>query len=131
MQFHALTLVQDKKKNWMTFAKCWCFYTMHTVEDTSPPNHKELMNFVFANHCDETAIYPLTVSEIVEAQSMDKMLKKLTLLEKYKPQLIEDIQVLCKDGKLVILQEHIMQLNGITTTYNIQGQLVSKRLFLL
>ena len=63
------------------------------------------MNFVFANRGEETAIYPLTVREIAEAQTKDKMLDKLTLLEKYKPQLVEDIQVLCKDGKLFILKE--------------------------
>ncbi len=55
---------EENKENWMTFTKCWCFDTMHTVESTSPPNHKELMNFVFANRSEETAIYPLTVREI-------------------------------------------------------------------
>ena len=52
-------------------------------------------------------IYPLTVREIADAQTMDKFLDKLTLLEKYKPQLVEDVQVLCKDGKLVIPKELI------------------------
>ena len=61
---------------------------MHAVENTSPPNHKELMNFVFANRSEETAIYPLTVREIAEDQTKDKTLEKLTLLKKYKPQLI-------------------------------------------
>ncbi len=40
------------------------------------------------------------------------MLEKLTLLEKYKPQLIEDVQVLCKDDKFVIpkeLQKHAVE----------------------
>ena len=50
-------------------------------------------------------IYPLTVREIADAQTMDKLLDKLTLLEKYKPQLVEYSQVLCKDGKLVIPKE--------------------------
>ncbi len=76
---------------------------MHSVEDLSPPNHKDLMNFVFANCSEETAIYPLTVWEIAEAQPKDKTLDKLTSLEKSK--LVEDIQVLCKDGKLVIPKE--------------------------
>ena len=93
--------IEDTKTNWMTFTKCWCFYTMHAVEETSPTNHKDLMNFVFANRSKQTAIYPLTVREIAEAQTKDKMLDKLTSLEKYKPQLVEDVQVLCKDGKLV------------------------------
>ncbi len=48
------------------------------------------MNFVFAYCSKVTAIYPLIVQEIAEAQTKDKMLDKLTLLEKYKPQLVED-----------------------------------------
>ncbi len=73
--------------------------------DTPPPNHKELTNFVFASRSEETAIYPLTVQEITQSQTKDDTFEKLTLLEKYKPQLTEDIQVLCKDGKLVIPKE--------------------------
>ncbi len=58
---------------------------MHAVDNTSPPNHKDLMNFVFANRSEEIAIYPLTVREIEQAQPKDKTLDKLTSLEKYKP----------------------------------------------
>ena len=78
---------------------------MYAVEDTSPSSHKEIMNFVFANHSKETAIYPFTFSEITEAETKEKTLEKFTLLEKYKPQLLEDVQVLCKNGKLVIPRE--------------------------
>ena len=74
---------------------------MRNVENTFPPNHKELMKIVFANHSKETAINPLTVRG-KGAQTKDIMLEKLTLLKKYRPQLIENIQVLCKDGKLDI-----------------------------
>ena len=77
---------------------------MHAVDKKSPTNHKDLMNFVFANHSKETAIYP-QVREIAKAQTKDKMLDKLTALEIYKTQLVEDTQVLCKDGKLVIPKE--------------------------
>ena len=52
--------IYDNRENWMTFTKCWCFYTIHTVENTSPPNHKD-MDVVFANLSGATAIYPLTV----------------------------------------------------------------------
>ncbi len=78
---------------------------MHAIEETSPTNHKDLLNLAFANRSKETAIYPLTVREIAETQTKDKTLDKHTLLEKYKPQLVEDVQVLCKDGKLVIPKE--------------------------
>jgi hypothetical protein len=78
---------------------------MQTEDDTSPVKHSDLLNFVFANRSEETAIYPLTVQETATAQHTDKMLDKLSLLEAYKPQLVENVQVMCKDGKLVIPQE--------------------------
>eukprot|EP00804_Cyclotella_cryptica_P012555 CCRYP_014712-RA/>CCRYP_014712-RA protein AED:0.29 eAED:0.31 QI:0/0/0/1/1/1/2/0/206 len=78
---------------------------MQAEEDPFPVQHSDLVNFVFANHSGENAIYPLTVWEIAAAQHTDKTLDKLSLLEAYKPQLVENVQVLCKDGKLVIPQE--------------------------
>ena len=60
------------------------------------------MTHVFANCSDEEEIYPLTVKEIAEAQKKDKAMKQLKISEKYKILLIENLQVLCKDGKLVI-----------------------------
>ena len=97
--------IKDVKENWMTFTKCWCYYTMQTEEDPSPVKHSDLMNFVFANRSEEIAIYPLTVQEIAAAQQTDETLDKLNLLEAYTPQLVENVTVLCKDGKLVIPQE--------------------------
>ena len=73
---------------------------MHAVEETSSPNHKEFMNFVFANRSDKTAIYPLTVREIAIAQTKDKTLDKLTLLENYNTRLVENTHVLCKEANL-------------------------------
>ncbi len=70
------------------------------MEDTSPFTRKDHMNFMFVNSNKENSIYPLTIREIADAQFMDKMLDKLTQLEKYKPQLIENIQVLCKMASL-------------------------------
>eukprot|EP00956_Cyclotella_meneghiniana_P011825 scaffold16629_cov44-Cyclotella_meneghiniana.AAC.2 len=60
------------------------------------------MNFVFANTQEEESIYPLTVSEIAEAQNEDADLKKLAKADKYEKKLVEDITVYCKDDKLVI-----------------------------
>ena len=60
------------------------------------------MNQVFANCSDKDEIYPLTVKEIVEAQKKDKAIDKLRKYEKYKMLLIENVHVLCKDGKLVM-----------------------------
>ena len=86
----------------MTFTKCWCFYNLGIEENQSPTTHEDNKYFVFANRNEEDAIYPLTVKEIARSQSSNKTFDKLTKLEKYKPQLVEDIEVLCKDGKLVI-----------------------------
>jgi hypothetical protein len=60
------------------------------------------MNMVFANHNKEDVIYPLTLKEIAQAQKEDTVLKKLNKTNKYSTQLVEDTQVLCKDGKMVI-----------------------------
>ena len=57
---------------------------------------------VFANRSKEDVIYPLIVKEIAQAQKDDPVLKKLSKIDKYSTQLVEDTQVLCKDGKVVI-----------------------------
>ena len=59
------------------------------------------MNMVFANRSEEDVIYTLTVKEIAQAQEDDSVLKKLSKTGKYSTQLVEDTQVLCKDGKIV------------------------------
>jgi hypothetical protein len=69
-----------------------------SVENTSA--HQEQMNLVFANRSDEDMIYPLTVREISHAQKLDASLKKQT--NKYSSQLVDNTEVLCKDGKMVI-----------------------------
>ena len=99
-----LTLVRSKKKkaNWMTFTKCWCHYTMHAPTAESTITHQHQMNMVFANRSKEDVIYPLTVKEIAQAQEDDIVLKKLSKTDKYSTQLVEDMHVLCKDGKMVI-----------------------------
>ena len=58
------------------------------------------MNLVFANRSEEDVIYPLTVREIAQAQKLDASLKKL--IDQYSTQLVENTEVLCKDGKMVI-----------------------------
>ena len=82
------------------FTKSWCHYTMQqeSVENTSA--NQEQMNLVFANRSDEDMIYPLTVWEISHAQKLDASLKKQA--NKYSSQLVDNAEVLCKDGKMVI-----------------------------
>jgi hypothetical protein len=87
----------------MTFTQCWCHYT-ETAEETgaSQANYSETMNFVFANRSEDDSVYPLTTREIADSQANDAQLVKLTTEEGYTTQLVENIKVLCKDGKLVI-----------------------------
>ena len=94
--------VQEEKTNWMTFTKRWCHYTTQAPPEESTTNQQHQMNMVFANRSEEDVIYPLTVKEIALAQERDLVLKKLTKMEKYSTLLVEDTEVLCKDGKMVI-----------------------------
>jgi hypothetical protein len=66
------------------------------------PDYEASLNFVFANTQEVESIYPLTITEIAEAQSEDADLKALAKADKYEKQLVEDTLVYCKDGKLVI-----------------------------
>jgi hypothetical protein len=92
--------VKDINQNWMTFTKCWNFYSQEKTEES--PDYVVSLNFVFANTQEEDSIYPLTITEIAEAQSEDADLKALAKADKYEKQLAEDTLVYCKDGKLVI-----------------------------
>jgi hypothetical protein len=94
----------------MTFTQRWNFYTYTAPADH--PVYEDSLCFVFANIQEEESIYPLCVSEIAEAQTKDNNLKKLTKLDKYEINLVDDTEVLCKNGKLVIpksLQQHAVE----------------------
>ncbi len=65
-------------------------------------NSKESMNLVFANRSKENSIYPLTTREIAESQSKDAQLVSLTTKGVYFAKLVENINVLYKDGKLIM-----------------------------
>eukprot|EP00804_Cyclotella_cryptica_P019884 CCRYP_007801-RA/>CCRYP_007801-RA protein AED:0.37 eAED:0.12 QI:0/0/0/1/0/0/2/0/311 len=95
--------IPREHKNWMTFTKCWCHYTMQEESAIDTSAYQEEMNLVFANHCKEDVIYPLTVQEIAEAQKLDTSLK--TLKDQYSTLLVESTQLLCKNGKMVILKD--------------------------
>ncbi len=60
------------------------------------------MNQVFTYRNKEDSIYPLTTREIAEAQAEDESLNT----QGYSTQLVENIKVLCKDGKMVIPKSH-------------------------
>ena len=75
---------------------------MHATSEEDTYNHKQQINMVFANCSEEDVTYTLTVKEIAQAQKVDAVLKKLSKHDKYSNQLVEDTQLLCKDGKTVI-----------------------------
>ncbi len=87
----------------MTFTQCWRHYT-ETAKGTSASqaNYTDSMNLVFVNHSKENSIYPLTTREIAESQSKDAQLVSLTTQDGYSTKLVENIKVLCKDGKVII-----------------------------
>ena len=87
----------------MTFTQCWYHYNETTEEtDASQADYTDSMNFVFANHSKENSICPLTTREITELQSKDAQLVALTTQDGYSTKLVENIKVLCRDGKLII-----------------------------
>jgi hypothetical protein len=63
---------------------------------------------VFAHHEEEEEVYPLTLTEIADAQHKDRELKAYLKINAIMPQkdmgiqLIEDTKVLCKNGKVMI-----------------------------
>ncbi len=65
-------------------------------------------NLAFAHHKEEEEVYPLTLTEIADAQHKDQELKAYLKKNAILPQkdiglhLIEDIKVLCKNGKVMI-----------------------------
>jgi hypothetical protein len=75
--------------------------------DSYTKKHDE-WNLVFAHNEEEDEIYPLTLTEIADAQRKDQELKVYFKKNTKMPQkdmglhLIEDTKVLCKNGKLMI-----------------------------
>jgi hypothetical protein len=61
------------------------------------------MNSVFANCSEEDVIYPLTVKEIVEAQTADPNVLKMTADLQYTRHQVENTQELCKRTAMVLL----------------------------
>ena len=94
--------IQNDKANWMMFMKCWCRYTMNATNAENTNNHQEHIDMVFANCSNKDVIYPFTAKEIAQAQRDNTVLKKLSKHDKYTTRLVEDTQLLCKDGKVAI-----------------------------
>jgi hypothetical protein len=92
----------------MTVSKNWCKLDIDSNNLDSYTDKHEDWNLVFAHHKEEDEVYPLTLIEIADAQRKDRELKVYFKKNAIMPQkdigihLIEDIKVLCKNGKEMI-----------------------------
>jgi hypothetical protein len=86
----------------MTVLKNWCELDIDSDKLGSYTDKHDDWSLLFAHHKEEDKIYPLTLTEIVDAQSKDQELKVYIKKHAKLPQkdiglhLIEDTKVLCK-----------------------------------
>jgi hypothetical protein len=92
----------------MTVLKNWCELDIDSDNLDSYTDKHDDWNLVFAHHEEEEKVYPLTLTEIADAQRKDRELKVYFKKHTKMPQkdiglhLIEDTKVLCKNGKVMI-----------------------------
>ncbi len=108
--FH-MTKVRNKQSHqrqcWMTVSKNWCKLDIDSDNLESYTN-KHDWNLMFAHHEEEDKIYPLTLTEIADAQCKDRELKVYFKKNAKMPQnniglhLIENTKVPCNNGKVII-----------------------------
>ncbi len=88
--------------------KNWCELDIDSDNLDSYTDKHDNWNLAFAHHKKEDKIYPLTSTEIADAQRKDQELKVYYKKNAQMPQkdiglhLIEDAKVLCKNGKIII-----------------------------
>jgi hypothetical protein len=88
--------------------KNWCELDIDSDYLDSYTDKHDDWNLVFAHHKEENEIYPLTLTEIADAQCKDQELKVYYKKNARMPQtdtcfhLIEDTKVLCKNGIIII-----------------------------
>jgi hypothetical protein len=64
-----------QKQSWMTVSKNWCKLDIDSDNLDSYTDKHDNWNLVFAHHKEENKIYPLTLTEIADAQRKDQELK--------------------------------------------------------
>jgi hypothetical protein len=89
----------------MTVSKNWCKLDIDSDNLDSYTDKHDDWNHMFAHHEEEDKIYPLTLTEIADAQRKDQELKVYFKKNTKMPQ--KDVglhltKVLCKNGKLII-----------------------------
>jgi hypothetical protein len=65
----------SQRQCWMTFSKNWCELDIDSDNLDSYTDKDNNWNLVFAHHEEEDKIYPLTLTEIADAQRKDQELK--------------------------------------------------------
>jgi hypothetical protein len=98
----------SQRQCWMMVSKKWCKLDIDSDNLDSYTNKHDDWNLVFAHHKEEEKVYPLTLTEIADSQRKDQELKAYSKKNAIMQQkdiglhLIEDIKVLCKNGKVMI-----------------------------
>ncbi len=86
----------------MAVSKSWCELDIDSDNLDSYTDKHDDWNLAFAHHKEEEEVYPLTLTEIADAQHKDRELKAYFKKNAIMPQkdmgiqLIEDTKVLCK-----------------------------------
>ncbi len=105
--FHTMK-VRDKNSQrqcWMTVLKKWCKLNIDSDNQDSYTNKHDDWNLMFAHHKEEEEVYPLTLTEIADAQCKDQELKAYFKNNAIMPQKdmviqrVKDNKVLCKKWK--------------------------------
>ncbi len=94
---------EETTVKWKTFSKLWRCYNENNSGKTQECN----LNKVFANCSKEEEIFPLTTSEIAEAQKANSKLKhcfkrNIVLDKGLDVRLVDNMYVVCKDGRMII-----------------------------
>ncbi len=98
----------SQRQCWTTVSKKWCELVIDSDNLDSYTNKHDDWNLLFAHHEEEGEIYPLTLTEIADAQHKNQELMAYFKKNAIMPQkdigihLIEDTKVLCKNGKVMI-----------------------------
>ncbi len=103
--FHTTKVRNNSRQRqcWMTVLKNWCKLDIDSDNLDSYTNKHNDWNLVFAPHEEGEEIYPLTLTEIADAQRKDQELKVHFKKNAKMPQkdiglhLIKDTKVLCKN----------------------------------
>jgi hypothetical protein len=96
----------SQRQCWMTVLKKWCKLDIDSDNLDSYTNKHDDWNLIFAHHKEEEKLYPLTLSEIADAQRKDQELKAYFKKNAIMPQkdiglnLIEDTKLPCKNGNV-------------------------------